>query len=177
MAPPFDPLAPCCHPTIQDGCGDNPNGESCPKSDRGETQYCMTLNTHVGGLRCRCADATTAKALRKLGWEYKNGQVARVDRPREIAAFIPSPSPDNQSLIGLLDLYAYEQTPSRNLYLSSVPSPIPSIPLTPRDKVTACNQRCRDLVYQDFAHQTETQREFKDRVNKCEFNCLQYFDV
>lgn len=98
MAPPFDPLAPCCDPLVEDGCGANPNGEACPEIAFGQKQYCMTLNTYIGGLRCRCADATTAKALRKLGWEMKNNQVARLvarldgaqNLPwRELTALVP----------------------------------------------------------------------------------------
>ena len=91
MAPPFNPLAPCCDPVVDDGCGADPNGEFCPEIVFGQKQYCMTLNTYIGGLRCRCADATTAKALRKLGWERKNNQIARVDKPgREIQLLIAS---------------------------------------------------------------------------------------
>ena len=126
MAPPFDPLAPCCNPEVEDGCGDNPSGEACPKTAGGEKQYCMTRFTNRLGLQCRCADATTAKALRTVGWEIKNNQVTRVDPrlPLETAVIIPSPSPDHQSLIGLLNLYTqeYPQASSRVGYVPLIPT-------------------------------------------------------
>ena len=53
---------------------------------------------------CACITAKNLQYRRKEGWIVKY-PIARVDKPRlETAVIIPSPSPDHQSLIGLLNL-------------------------------------------------------------------------
>ena len=80
--------------------------------------------TGEAGEMCACVTKSNIQTRIDAGWKFKS-VFARVDpRLPEIAAFIPSPSPDHQSLIGLLDLYTqeYPQASSRVGYVPLIPT-------------------------------------------------------
>lgn len=119
---PIDPvLGPCAE---ADGtCGP---GEECdPLSPYPLT--CLTKTFDIDGIgkvrSCGCFTDAEVRIKVNNGWWWKF-PIARLPRPGEIAAFLPSPTPDNQSLIGLLDQYTqeYPKASSRGEY---VPPPPP----------------------------------------------------
>ena len=192
---PIEPISPCCSAGGPDQLGtvnteyDCGPGGDCPEYYQWdprqlEDTYCMYKSFEPPkGRKCQCVSFGALPGRQETGWMFKY-VLATIDpilpylvRRTVASKFTPSWYPTDLSLVELRVLLRTVPTKRGTDYTYSVPSPIPSIPLTPFDKVTACNERCGSLVYQDFAHQTETRPEFKDRKSKCRFNCLQYFDV
>lgn len=177
MAPPIQPIQPnnsCCEPVngndvgvdFDSACG---GGWECPPKS-------VCMGGHWPGdtrTLCACVTAKTLQDRIKEGWIVRY-PLARVDKPKEIAAFLPTPSPDQQSLIEILDLYTqeYPQTSSRVGY-------VPLIPTIEPNPYKGTYNHSNAMFRRQDPGWVECPEEIRngcrdDAFNTCNFHCGEY---